>query len=529
MIALLIVAAASANNYRVTSTSDGAPAACTFVSGVDYDCATLRDAVAAANAASGADLITFSLGGGPATITLTRTGSGEDANSTGDLDITEAVTINGPHWMYPLVIDAAGLDRAFDVHSTAGVVKFNEIEITGGLTAAAGGCVRSLSDVEFRVASVHGCTATAGGGGGAYVHRNVQVYDSSFDDNVAVSGGAIQAVGNVIVELTTFEENVASGGDGGAIWTSGNSISLDWGIFVSNWADVSGGALYVDPTSTATITMIESVLRSNGAADGYGGGLDVQDSEVSIERVEVARNQALFAGAMHFTNSQVYVSDTTISYNATVGIPNPTFYGDDVTAAIHFGGDDPDDEGYDESTSEFECESCTMVCNPIGSQENSWEPGTFLESTWGDASWEYIDGQGCPTSTAIGYIPSAPANAAYLTIHNTLVNDNCGDGMSSTGNNVVLNSACNNHATDITSTDANKHYTLASNLSAAPGMTHRIKKPYAAHNGAACMPSPDLDGRRKGRGPTAAPSNADWGCDVGAFELTMSEHTDGVY
>jgi hypothetical protein len=528
MIALLIIATASANNYRVTSTSDGPPAACSFVAGVDYDCTTLRDAVAAANAAPGADVISFMLGSGPATITLTNVGSGEDANSTGDLDITEAVTINGPNWMYYLVIDAAGFDRAFDVHSTSGNVQFNTIDITGGLVAGPGGCVRSMSDVGFREVLVHGCTATSGGGGGAYVDRNANVFVSAFDDNAAsVSGGALQVVGNVNVDLTSFGENVASGGDGGAIWTSGSDISVVWGIFTSNWADGNGGAVYIDPASTATVAMAESVLRSNGASGGYGGGLDARNSTVAIERVEVTRNQALFAGAMHFEHSLVYVADTTVSYNATVGIPVP-FSPDHVTAAIHFGGDEPDAIGYDESDSVFECESCTMVCNPVGSDSNGWEPGSFLVSTWGDAEWEHIEQQGCPTAEAIGYVDPAPADAAYLTIHNTLIDDNCGYGMSSTGYNVVLSSACNNDATDITSTDANKHYNLATNL-AAPFMTHRIKKPYAAHNGAACMPSPDLDGRGKARGPTGAPNNADSGCDVGAFELTMSEHTDGIY
>jgi CSLREA domain-containing protein len=61
----------------------------------DADC-SLREAIRVANATAGADTITFTnLAGSPDLYTLTIPGSLEDAAATGDLDITDTVTITG--------------------------------------------------------------------------------------------------------------------------------------------------------------------------------------------------------------------------------------------------------------------------------------------------------------------------------------------------------------------------------------------------------------------------------------------------
>ena len=88
---LLLAAPASAATIPVTTTDDtvAAVGAC-----------SLRAAISAANsdAASGGcpagdDTDTVTLPAG--TYGLSRSGAGEDANSTGDLDVTENVTIDG--------------------------------------------------------------------------------------------------------------------------------------------------------------------------------------------------------------------------------------------------------------------------------------------------------------------------------------------------------------------------------------------------------------------------------------------------
>ncbi len=72
-------------NFAVTKTADSNDGAC------NADC-SLREAVIAANTAAGADSISFNVNG---TFQLTIAGANENAAATGDLDITQALTITG--------------------------------------------------------------------------------------------------------------------------------------------------------------------------------------------------------------------------------------------------------------------------------------------------------------------------------------------------------------------------------------------------------------------------------------------------
>src|SRR6476646_5626626 len=84
--ALLCLAAAaptSAATFTVTKTADTNDGAC------NADC-SLREAIIAANATAGLDVITVPAG----TYTLTRSGVDNNA-ANGDLDVTDPLTING--------------------------------------------------------------------------------------------------------------------------------------------------------------------------------------------------------------------------------------------------------------------------------------------------------------------------------------------------------------------------------------------------------------------------------------------------
>src|SRR5690349_19345257 len=83
--------AARADFYRVSSTADNTNAV-TLHSGTQADphiAPSLRSAIIAANAHAGADTILLPAG----TYTLTISGNNENAAATGDLDITDALTI----------------------------------------------------------------------------------------------------------------------------------------------------------------------------------------------------------------------------------------------------------------------------------------------------------------------------------------------------------------------------------------------------------------------------------------------------
>lgn len=134
----------------------------------DGDC-SLREAILAANGdtavdncsvGSGADVITLP----PGTYTLSLAGAGEDAAQTGDLDLTANVTINGGG-MNNSIIDGAGADRIFEVH-TAAQVTINDLTVRNG-SATSGGGINVSGALTLSGSRVTGSTATGVGGGTA--------------------------------------------------------------------------------------------------------------------------------------------------------------------------------------------------------------------------------------------------------------------------------------------------------------------------------------------------------------------------
>src|SRR5215207_3850749 len=117
---------AAAANFVVDSHVDEADAApgdglCQTREG---EC-TLRAAIQEANAWEGADSISIPAG----TFALSIAGSGEDAAATGDLDITDGLTISGAG-IGVTILEAGELDREFHVQS--GTLSLSRLTIQNG-------------------------------------------------------------------------------------------------------------------------------------------------------------------------------------------------------------------------------------------------------------------------------------------------------------------------------------------------------------------------------------------------------------
>jgi hypothetical protein len=100
---------------------------------------SLREAVQAANTSPGADNIQLPAG----VYGLTLAGAGEDAAATGDLDITDHLSITGAG-AGSTVIDGNRLDRVFQVLG-AKVVGFSSVTIQGGSGYVFGGGINDSS------------------------------------------------------------------------------------------------------------------------------------------------------------------------------------------------------------------------------------------------------------------------------------------------------------------------------------------------------------------------------------------------
>ncbi|MCI0777121.1 MAG: CSLREA domain-containing protein [Chloroflexi bacterium] len=132
---------------------------------------TLRAAIMEANALAGADTIDLPAG----TYTLSIAGAGEDANATGDLDITDDLTISGAA-AASTIVDGAGLDRVFHIIGSV-TVEISGLTIQHGSAVSAGGGIFNLGTLTLTSSTVSG--NTAGGEGGGIANLGTLTLDNS--------------------------------------------------------------------------------------------------------------------------------------------------------------------------------------------------------------------------------------------------------------------------------------------------------------------------------------------------------------
>ena len=166
--------------------------------------ATLRAAIQEANAAGSPRTIILD----PGPYTLSVAGTDEDSGTTGDLDICGSITIMGDD-AHTTQIDAAGLDRVFEIHAGA-----------------------SLNLI--RVTVTHGA-ASAGENGGGILNRGVLTLERGIvrENETArcgCAGVAVEAGQAAIVESTLLQ-NTATDVE--------ESTSLGGGLYVAGGATVS--------------------------------------------------------------------------------------------------------------------------------------------------------------------------------------------------------------------------------------------------------------------------------------------------
>ena len=265
---------------------------------------TLRAAIQEANAVAGAYTITLPAG----TYTLTIPGAGEDAAATGDLDVTQNVTINGAG-MSSTIIDANNLDRAFQLIS--GTLQLSDLTIRNGI---------------------------ANPGGGLYVNGNATVTRVTFNNNRAPSSNPVYPY--------------ASDGQGGAIYVASGLATISQSVFTNNSVNYGGGAV-ATAAGAAAFAISDSTFDSNQG--GYGGGaLYPNGGPSSVVRSTFTNNSSpadtgSVGGAIHSNATSVLVENSTFVGNAaphdaaidsrvgTITVNNSTFYDNQNSGPTAFG------------------------------------------------------------------------------------------------------------------------------------------------------------------------------------------------
>jgi hypothetical protein len=230
---------ARASTFSVTTTADGSGTGTCAAGG---PCA-LRQAI---NAAATGDTVSVP----PGTYQLTL----------GALSVSRSITIAGAGASTTTITEHGQADRVL------GIVGTNLSVTISGVTIADG--------------------SSPDGHGGAGIYQpgagTLTLDNTVLTGNVdSVTGGAINAAGNVVLADVTVSHN--SGFQGGGVYLNGGSLTVTKSLFANNTAPTGGGGgIYA---SGGTVRLTNTTFSQNGASSAVGGGIDNAGGTLSLTNV----------------------------------------------------------------------------------------------------------------------------------------------------------------------------------------------------------------------------------------------------
>ncbi|MES1264447.1 MAG: hypothetical protein ABUU24_02210, partial [Variovorax sp.] len=221
---------------------------------------SLRQAVLDANAAAGADTITFQAGL-TGTITLT----------TGQLVVADSVDIQGPG-AGALSVSGNDVSRVFYLYNNLGPIDItiSGLTVTGGSAANGAGIANIRENLLLDGVLLTGNHATSNGGGlwGDSTSTSLTIRDCTITGNTAANGAGIylyHTFGPVLIETTSIRNNDATVNGGGLhVFFLYDDFNLADSTVSGNTAGEKGGGVYIDVTRgvSAINSGVQHVTRS---------------------------------------------------------------------------------------------------------------------------------------------------------------------------------------------------------------------------------------------------------------------------
>lgn len=293
----------------------------------DDDCA-LREAIQSINSGTqfdrcGPGAHDDPLPAGPYTInllandySLLRAGANEDANSTGDLDLSVSVTIQGVSAALTS-INGGSIDRILDIDPTDSAtitVILADVTVENGLAPAAadGGGIRNQGDTLYvRNSIIDDNTIQLGGGAG----------------EIGSGGGIANTGGTVHIVSSAITNNRLVNGSGGGIYNYlGGTATISNSRISGNRASVasgfsSGGG--IANLFSNGMDIVNSIIADN-EADGFGGGIVNFSSTMNIANSTVTNNRSDGSGGGIRNTGTLSLTHVTLTGNIA------DFNGDDI-------------------------------------------------------------------------------------------------------------------------------------------------------------------------------------------------------
>jgi hypothetical protein len=210
----------------------------------------------------------------PGTYRITRGSRNEDDAETGDFDIKGNIVIRGAGPKFTF-IDAAGLDRVFDVRSSS--LLPIRVTVRGGVTAGSdtdGGGIRAKANLTLSRVHLHSNMAVSGGG--IWTDDDLSIVRTTIADNTStgdtgalVANNTVSLKKNISIRESTFSGNSGNGvspfNEGGAIIVSGN---FDVEILHSTVAYNDPGGISLFGSSFNNQLTIHHTILANNIAEG---------------------------------------------------------------------------------------------------------------------------------------------------------------------------------------------------------------------------------------------------------------------
>ncbi|MEZ5425082.1 MAG: delta-60 repeat domain-containing protein [Pyrinomonadaceae bacterium] len=264
------VARLLSSNLIVNKTADTNDGSCD-----PSDC-SLREAIAAANAAATNDTITFDPSLAGQTITLTM----------GQLVITNngSLAILGLG-AQQLTVSGNNASRVFFI--LGGNVQINDVTVSDGDAGdSSGGGISNFGTLILNNTIFSGNTAAFGGGisnDGTMTINNSLVQGNSAS---SVGGGIVNQNDTLFVNNSTVSGNTAQGGGGIETFGIVGSATLTNSTVSGNTATITGGG--ISNSDSAILTLNSSTISNNSAQ--FGGGINNFQSTMTLKNTIIANS-----------------------------------------------------------------------------------------------------------------------------------------------------------------------------------------------------------------------------------------------
>ena len=260
-----------------------------------------------------------------------------------------------------ITIIGAGADKTIidlnktqfmDIKSTSSVVLTN-LTIINGYTKY-GGAIYNNGNLTIQNCNFKNNSATSGGAIYSGTTANLNIYSSTFEDNVVTNnGGAVFSYSYVGIYDSTFLRNKGTGtySTGGSIYINGNSNKysvLNRNIFKDTSVARQGGALYLSYVNVTNCIFENASTTDTGSSNGggaiYGSSFNLKNNTMTNCVSKSGNGNYIFASSgfngvvtiLEGKTADVTSSTFTLNATATDDMGHPihggsyTFYLDDI-------------------------------------------------------------------------------------------------------------------------------------------------------------------------------------------------------